>query len=177
MFLDVSAKLDHMPATPSEEERRAIGGRVRMRRQEVFGTKSEAYKAAGLNAATWDRIEKGEVVREDRLIAAVRTLWPNSGGDWTGINIDRGDGVTPVFSGSYEDPGYLENIEKWIFEIVTRVEALEGYVARQREEGGGTHEDLVDPAEKSGDGVVTPIRPEGMRRKAAREADVPDKED
>lgn len=35
----------------------------------------------------------------------------------------------------------------------------------------------LDIPEKMDDGVVTPIRPEGMRRKVAREADVPDKQD
>lgn len=65
----------------TEHERRALGQWVSEARRRLFPTKRAAYNTAGLNAATWDRIEAGKVVREDRLAAALRTLWPQTGGD------------------------------------------------------------------------------------------------
>lgn len=69
----------------SNEERKTLAGRIRMQRKDQFGTKSAAYQAANVNAATWDRAEDGAVVREDRLIQVLKTLWPESGGDWTAV--------------------------------------------------------------------------------------------
>lgn len=65
----------------TEHERQALGQWVTEGRRRRFTTKRAAYNAAGLNSATWDRIEDGKVVREDRLAAALRTLWPATGGD------------------------------------------------------------------------------------------------
>ena len=48
---------------------------------------------------------------------------------------------------------------------------IKAIVSEGGESGG------LDIPEKMDDGVVTPIRPDGVRRKAAREADVPDKQD
>lgn len=65
----------------NDEERKLLGDMVRIQRQMSFGTKSNAYREADVNAATWDRVEAGQKVREDRLVAVVKTLWPSSGGD------------------------------------------------------------------------------------------------
>ena len=70
----------------TDSERTLLAGRIQAERMRQFGSKSAAYQTAGLNSATWDRIEAGQVVRDDRLIAAVRTLWPSSGGDWRKID-------------------------------------------------------------------------------------------
>lgn len=53
------------------------------RRQRSFGTKRAAYVAADVNSATWDRAERGEAIRGDRLRQIVRTLWPETDGDPT----------------------------------------------------------------------------------------------
>lgn len=81
----------------NEAQRASIGERVAAERRAQFATKSAAYRAARLNAATWDRIESGLPVREDRLIAAIRTLWPPSGGDWRriGPQLQQYDGPQP----------------------------------------------------------------------------------
>jgi len=72
--------------------RAELAKRVIERRIERFGSKSAAYHAAGVSAPTWDRIEAGESVRQDRLISAVRTLWPASRGDWEAIDTPEEDG-------------------------------------------------------------------------------------
>lgn len=69
------------PDALSADERHTLAGWVREDRRRLFITKRAAYNAAELNSATWDRIEAGLVVREDRLVAALRVLWPRSGGD------------------------------------------------------------------------------------------------
>lgn len=72
----------------NDEQRAALGALVAAARRQRYGTKSAAYQAAGIHATTWSHIEDGVGVREDRLAAAVRTLWPSSGGDWRKIATD-----------------------------------------------------------------------------------------
>lgn len=93
-----------------------------------FGSKSAAYMKAGINAATWDRIEEGLTAREDRLIAAVKTLWPMTGGDWQKIPSAPEPLGMPVFSGTYDDPEYLGHIETWVMELQERIVRLEEVV-------------------------------------------------
>lgn len=64
----------------SDGERARIAELAKARRETVFNTKIAAYTAAGLNAGTWDSLEAGKPMRDDRLRDAVRTLWPESGG-------------------------------------------------------------------------------------------------
>lgn len=129
----------------SDRDRASLGAHIEAKRRREFATKSGAYRAAGLNSATWDRIEAGLPVREDRLMAAVRALWPKSEGDWHRIGwirtievdedrpahpiVDQAGVVRqPLFGGSYEDPAYLAHIEGWLLEVAGRLEALEGRV-------------------------------------------------
>lgn len=70
----------------TDAERIELGERIRRQREVAFGTKRAAYQEAGVNAATWDRAEAGESIRGDRLRSIVRTLWPDTLGDWTAID-------------------------------------------------------------------------------------------
>src|SRR5690625_6365262 len=72
MFLGVSARLRGVDMT--DEQRTRLAARIRAERMRQYASKSAAYRQAGLNAATWDRLEQGERVREDRLIAALKLL-------------------------------------------------------------------------------------------------------
>lgn len=63
-----------------------LAGRIQAERLAQFGSKSAAYRQAGVSPATWDRAEEGLSVRQDRLAAIVRTLWPHTSGDWTRID-------------------------------------------------------------------------------------------
>lgn len=65
----------------SKEERATLGAMAEKRRRQRYGTKRAAYSAAGLNAATWDRLEAGEAVREDRMLSAIEALWPEADRD------------------------------------------------------------------------------------------------
>lgn len=86
MPVDVPRCFWHADAVDITDQQRAdLAAQVQSERVRQFGAKSAAYNAAGLNAATWDRIESGARVRDDRLIAAVKVLWPSSGGDWQKI--------------------------------------------------------------------------------------------
>lgn len=135
MFLGVSDTLCDVDIT--DEDRKRIGQVVEIRRRANFGTKSNAYRQAGLNAATWDRIETGSAVRDDRLAAALKLLWPDSGGDWRKAIAEMDDRTArivepryPIFGGSWADPEYLANIEEWIEEMQGRIEVLEAAVLK-----------------------------------------------
>ena len=65
--------------------RQQLARSARAERIRRFGSKADAYRSAGLNSATWDRIEAGAPVREDRLVAALKTLFPDSEGDWRNV--------------------------------------------------------------------------------------------
>lgn len=98
MFLGVSVSVRGVEM--NETERAQLAVHLRAARTVRFkGNKKAAYTAAGVNAATWDRAEKGESIKEHTQIAIVSALWPTSGGDWTRIPDDErlasGEGLTP----------------------------------------------------------------------------------
>lgn len=70
------------------DDMQELGERIRLARIEQFGTASRAYQAAGLSAPTWKAIEDGRPTKTHSLAAAVRLLWPSSGGDWRRIDDD-----------------------------------------------------------------------------------------
>lgn len=144
MFLTVSATVANMDMT--ERERHALAGYVRERRRSQFGTKSAAYRAARINSATWDRIEAGQPVREDRLLSAIKTLWPDGDGDWRTVIEPSIKFTGPVFSGEYEDPNYMRNIEEWVMELQDRIESLESAVFKE----GDTDEEAPEPQQGTG---------------------------
>lgn len=69
----------------TDEQRTILGGMVEAARRSRYGSKSAAYTRAGVNAATWDRIESGQPVREDRPVAAINLLWPEADGNWVNV--------------------------------------------------------------------------------------------
>lgn len=121
----------------SPAERAILGALVEHERQRQFGTQSAAYRQARLNAATWKRIETGQSVRGDRLSAAVKLLWPATGGDWRRVSAAAPDHAPegPVFGGSYSDPDYLSHIERWLTELDARVAAIERAATKETPDG------------------------------------------
>lgn len=107
MPVDVSRCVCHAAAVDmNDEERAALAALVTSERVRQYGTRSAAYRAAGLNAMTWQKIEDGQPVREDRRAAAVRTLWPESGGDWRRVSVSSDRPLS-----DYEDRAILGEIE------------------------------------------------------------------
>jgi len=98
MFLGVSGTV--RTVTPTDEDRARIAAAVQARRLAVFHAKKAAYTAARLNPGTWDRLEAGQSIREDRLASAVQTLWPDTGGDWRKI---------PDVGGDSHDASYVDS--------------------------------------------------------------------
>ena len=92
MFLGVHGRLGAVKMT--ELDSVALGERIEGERRRQYGTKKAAYTAADVNPATWDKAEAGEAhtLRDDRLARIVRTLWPESDGDWRRV-MSVGGGV------------------------------------------------------------------------------------
>lgn len=132
----------------TETERTEIGRQISVKRRQEFGSKSAAYQQAGVNAATWDRIEAGLPVREDRLIAAVKLLWPVTGGDWSRIPKVTEPLDMPVFPGNYDDPDYLGKVETWVMELQERIEVLEGTVGKLLDAGAASGVESLDEARR-----------------------------
>lgn len=108
---------------PNADERKRLAKAVTKKRISTYGTKLAAYYAAGLNSATWDRLEAGKPMRPDRLIAAVKTLWPYTGGDWrlvSGVPADTGPSLS-----EYHDDGQLGSIERRLEDLQRRVQSAE----------------------------------------------------
>lgn len=111
----------------NDEDRAAVAARVRAERVRRFGTKSGAYKAAQLNAATWDRIEAGQSVKPHKMAAAVRALWPSTGGDWTRIPDD-------------DEPPASRTVEERLADLEQRLAAIEQHLTqRESESSDGQH--------------------------------------
>lgn len=151
-----------------DELRKALAARVRDQRYREYGTKLGAYRAAELNSATWDRIEEGLPVREDRLAQAVRTLWPGSNGDWRkvgGVIKNESDSVFGSIWGDVrEDPDYPVKVENWIAELQDRMEALEMRVkslelAERSNVRSLQHVPIVDEIVEAAEGPTAAIDP------------------
>lgn len=141
-----------------ENDRKELGRRIAVARIRQYGTKSAAYKAADVNAATWDRAEQGLSIREDRLIAIVRTLWPDTGGDYRSVLAEdwAADAGSPKRAG--------EDIREWMewatetfTKLNTQISQLTDAVEELRGEGGGAGGDEAAPKTEAG-GSVTQLR-------------------
>jgi hypothetical protein len=66
----------------TEQERDRLKWRVIEARRTQFGTVEAAIRAAGINRATWQRVEAGESVRDDKLGAVEKALGWNPGDAW-----------------------------------------------------------------------------------------------
>lgn len=99
-------------------ERARLAARIAERADALFDYKSDAYRAAGVNPATWDKVIAGDEVRASTLRKVVRTLWPESNGDWRKIPA-RDPGPAS------DDEGRLDALERMLHDVTRRVEALE----------------------------------------------------
>lgn len=84
---------------------------IRQRRRTKFGTSKAAYDAAGVSSATWEKAESGGSIREDRLIAIVRTLWPETEGDWTQVLAEGSVGGIGQAAHQYVSSSVSEQVE------------------------------------------------------------------
>ena len=141
MFLTISANVFLV----NEDDRKRLGELIATQRKTQYGTKFAAYKEAGVNAATWDKAELGVSVREDRLQAIVRLLWPSTGGDPEKVLARAKDGWanwpdadSPLAYGESENDRFVawasehfERINHTLAEMADDIEAL-----KKRKEGG-----------------------------------------
>lgn len=59
-----------------------LGKYITAARRAHYGTVSAAVSAAGVNTLTWNKAERGEPIREDRLTAIEKSLGWNVGDGW-----------------------------------------------------------------------------------------------
>lgn len=128
----------------TETDRALLGERITAERIRQYGAKSAAYQAARLNSATWDRLEHGDPVREDRLTAAVQMLWPSSGGDWR--KTEAPSAKVPSGLTDYDDDELLAEIRR----RMTREEGGRGGDTTAKTSAGSApadeHEQITDEA-------------------------------
>lgn len=131
MFLGVSVRLFGVEDM-TDQDRRELGHVVARRRLAEYGTKLAAYQAAKVNAATWDRIESGQRVKDHTLAQVVQTLWHGSGGDWRYALRVGAD-----FASAYRpgDPDHEEYLAGRVQELQERIERLELLVFGEDEIG------------------------------------------
>lgn len=66
-------------------------------RSRFDGSKRAAYTAAGVNSATWARIEAAETVKPHTLAKVVGALFPRTEGDWRKLFPDDGTGLVLTY--------------------------------------------------------------------------------
>lgn len=67
----------------TEGQRQDLARRVKDKRVSDYGgNRRRAYTDAKVNAATWTKVEKGESIAERSYVAIIKTLWPETHGDW-----------------------------------------------------------------------------------------------
>lgn len=117
----------------TDEIRAKIAAMIRAARREKFGTKSAAYRQAGVNAATWDNAEAGLSLREDTFAAVLKTLWPESGGNWESVISPHRDGAHVPhrdLSGDWDDLSPIESAHAWLSELTEETEYLRNRLDR-----------------------------------------------
>lgn len=88
MLVDVPRCFCHrlgMELTDAHRQSLADVFRV-MRRGRFLDNKKDAYTAAGVNSATWERLERGLPVKPQTLSKVLARLIPETGGDWTRLH-------------------------------------------------------------------------------------------
>lgn len=71
----------------SKAQRDDLAARVaEMRLTHYRGNRKAAYTDAGVNSATWARVEEGLPIKERSCVAIIATLWPETHGDWRRLN-------------------------------------------------------------------------------------------
>lgn len=172
MFLGVSGTVPLV----NEDERKRLGKLIAAQRKTQYGTKSAAYKEASVNAATWDRAEAGESVREDRLQAIVRLLWPSTGGDaekalarasnewadWEDQSTPLADGETSIDRIASWASEHFERINYTLAEMADAIEVLSKKVGADHGPQAPPQKTLEDevPPEEEGTIVSDPASPE-----------------
>lgn len=117
---------------PNERERMDLAGRIRAVRLDRYeGNRRAAYNEAGVNAATWDSAESGARLAERSLVKIVKTLWPETGGDWTQLQPPLGGTGQEL---SIEDEVRRAELAPATKEYLLRVLAEDD--ARRKSEGG-----------------------------------------
>lgn len=104
----------------TDEQRSQLGARVRQARMARFDSKLDAYRAAGINSQTWDRIESGLSVKERSLVASIKLLWPDTGGDWRQV-----PGMSEDSEAGAEVPSQSSSLEARVVQLELRIERLE----------------------------------------------------
>ena len=136
MFLGVSVTLPNVDMT--DEQRKRFGRMVRQTRMERYETKLAAYQDAGINSATWDRIENGQSVKSHTLTSVIKKLWPSAGGDWRNVPGLFDAGGDSIVGGLFDEvTEYDLKIERWVLELQERIELLEKHVYRKEGGSGG----------------------------------------
>lgn len=148
-----------METAARDPRRVTLGELVVKARERRFASVTAALQASGVNRATWLRIENGDKVRDDRLLAAEKALdWP------PGIALDylRGktaeiylndDGTVASEILANTAPGPSPNKGVNLAELTARIEDLARRLEQLERRGD-------DNSGRSADGgSVTPIRP------------------
>lgn len=121
-----------------DEERSIVAARLLDEQRERFdGVRKAAYTAAGVNPATWTRAVDGVRVRPDRMVAIVKSLWPQSRGEWSRVP----ERTTPRTNPAYRGPTWVADAdEPWTPGLV----ALKDYVDESIAEANVRSDELED---------------------------------
>lgn len=134
-----------------EIERLLLAYEVRGARIQKFRTVKAAKDAAGVNTATWNRVESRERVRDDSVAAIVECLWPDTGGDYRQVL-----GRVPVSQ-------RLQVLHDYVAELQHELHELQSEIYMLREQGGDPRR--IDNLEV----VVDTIRHDIARANVARD--------
>lgn len=104
----------------SDTQRAEIGARVKARRPRVYDRKKDAYNAADVHPDTWNKVEDGLSVSDISMRKVVRTLWPETDGEWQKIPLEDAPALEPA-----AETDRLAHLEAAVAELTHRVEALE----------------------------------------------------
>lgn len=132
MFLRVPDTMCGMEM--SEAQRMDLAARIESKRRSEYGTRKAAYNAAKVNAATWSKAEAGQPdVAEYSLVAIVKALWPETGGDWRRMDPPLGgDGLSDIEVAAIRAPNLSDTVRADILRL------LAGERERQARERGAS---------------------------------------
>lgn len=114
-------------AEMSDKQRTRLAQLVTARREVLFVTQSAAYTSAGVAPDTWRFVEQGKRATPRTITRVVRTLWPETGGDWRKVpGIEQwSQEHGSVFMEDTSTERYRLKIEDWMAEIESRLGVVE----------------------------------------------------
>lgn len=120
---------------PTPTQRAELAKRIKRERIRQFVTAKAAYTEAQVHSQTWTNAEAGKRIAPHTLVFIVRTLWPETQGDWQLIEPPIEAGEVDLVDVVKEMDGLTDEQRKYMLELIKKDRRDDSEETRQKERG------------------------------------------